>query len=109
MDTKKTEEMNDIERAKQADQAKDLIKKQEKEKQPDEKEQIKELYFTLMEEKSHEIKYLELHNKQIKDKIMNEYSSLPPDLPVAKKRLFELENLIKNMKSAITDKDQIVS
>lgn len=81
MDIKKTEEMNDIERAKQADQAKDLIKKQEKEKQQDEKEQIKELYFTLMEEKSHEIKYLELHNKQIKDKIMNEYSSLPPDLP----------------------------
>jgi len=50
-----------------------------------------------MEEKSHEIKYLELSIKSTKDKIMDEFSSLPPDLAQAKKRLFEISNLIRNM------------
>ena len=76
--------------------------------------EVNELVQKSMEEKGFEIKYLELHIKQIKDKIMNEYSALPADLAQAKKRLFELENFIKRVKTGIIAKDvnqdnQIVS
>lgn len=57
-----------------------------------------------MEEKGFEIKYLELHIKQLKDKIMSEYASLPADLAQAKKRLFELDEFIKRVKAGVIKK-----
>ena len=57
-----------------------------------------------MEEKGFEIKYLELHIKQLKEKIMSEYASLPADLNQAKKRLFELDGFIKRVKTGIINK-----
>ena len=97
---KKVEEMNDIERAK----LNDLKKEDEQIKKfnlsDEQKQQIKTLNLTLMEQKSHEIKYLELSVKQMREKIIGDYSSLPADLAQAKKRLFDLENLVKKMYSA---------
>jgi len=43
-----------------------------------------------MEQKTHEIKYIELQIKQINNKIIGEYAALPADLVLAKKRLFEI-------------------
>jgi hypothetical protein len=50
-----------------------------------------------MEQKSHEIKFLDLQNKQLRDTINSEFSGLPADLGVAQKRLFELECLVKTL------------
>ena len=77
-----TKKLNDVERAKQKDQE---IKNNQ-----DQIQQIKDLNLTLMEQKTHEIKYIELQNKQMKQQINDDFSALPADLGVAKKRLWEL-------------------
>ena len=53
-----------------------------------------------MEQKSHEIKYLELQNKQLNEKIIGDFAALPADLVLAKKRIFEIQNLVKTMKES---------
>ena len=54
--------------------------------------------MTLMEQKTHEIKFLELQIKSINSKIIGDFAALPPDLVMAKKRLFELQQNVKALK-----------
>jgi hypothetical protein len=54
--------------------------------------------MTLMEQKTHEIKFLELQIKSINSKIIGDFAALPPDVVMAKKKLFELEQNVKALK-----------
>uniref|UniRef100_A0A7S3IRD3 Uncharacterized protein n=1 Tax=Strombidium inclinatum TaxID=197538 RepID=A0A7S3IRD3_9SPIT len=100
-------EINDVERARMND----IRKKQKMEERmehssdsdheskwrEEQVRQIKQLNLTLMEQKSHDIKLDELQLKQIKTKLVSDFASLPPDMPAARQRVFELENLVKMM------------
>jgi hypothetical protein len=43
-----------------------------------------------MEQKTHEIKFIELQIKSLNNNILGDYAALPADLVMAKKRLFEI-------------------
>ena len=50
---------------------------------------------------------MELQVKQLKDQIISDFSSLPPDIKEAKERVFELDNLVKMMHQSVTEENPV--
>ena len=63
--------------------------------------EIKELNHTLLEEKAQHIKYEELLLAELKKRVLDDFSALPPDLKESEKKLFELKYLVMNMQKAL--------
>ena len=51
----------------------------------------------MLEEKAHSIKLAEIQIKKMKEKLMVDYSGLPPDLKTAENRLFDIQNLVLSL------------
>ena len=107
-ETEKMDDLNDLERAKLTDRLKQQEKEEAEQKQvldnraksnfkptDEQNNELKQLHYTLMEQKSYDIKYNDLVIKQMKGKVMEEFAGLPADLKQAKARLGDLEAQVK--------------
>ena len=77
-----------------------LVDKQSQKKigfQPSQEQnsEMKQLHYTLMEQKSYDIKYNSLVIQQMASKVMDDFGGLPADLKQAKSKMADMQEQIR--------------